>query len=93
MNWAIPCAPLGLTALGLNRLSFQISRTKGIGGRPRCLGLLLHERAHDIDEGLWSGEGESGLLDPRLDTGERTGLPARCRGREQDERRQEADCR
>src|SRR4029079_7441388 len=28
----MPCAPFGLTALGLNRLSFQISRTKNIGG-------------------------------------------------------------
>src|SRR4029078_13046578 len=28
----MPCAPFGLTALGLNRLSFQISGTKNIGG-------------------------------------------------------------
>ena len=34
MNWAMPCAPFGLTACGLKRLSFQISRTNGIGGKP-----------------------------------------------------------
>ena len=34
MNWAMPCAPLGLTACGLKRLSFQISRTNGMGGSP-----------------------------------------------------------
>ncbi len=34
MNWAMPCAPFGLTACGLKRLSFQIRRTNNIGGRP-----------------------------------------------------------
>jgi hypothetical protein len=32
MNCAIPSAPLGLTAFGRNRLSFQISRAKKSGG-------------------------------------------------------------
>ena len=34
MNCAMPCAPLGLTAPGLKRLSFQMSRTKNIAGNP-----------------------------------------------------------
>jgi hypothetical protein len=35
MNCAIPCAPFGLTALGLKRLSRQMSRTNAMGGKPR----------------------------------------------------------
>jgi len=61
--------------------------------QPTRLGLLLHEGAHDIDERLWPGEGKSGLLDPSLDTRERTHLATRCRGRDQAERRKETDCR
>src|SRR5215813_6558154 len=34
MNCAMPWAPFGLTALGSNRLSSQISRTNGIAGKP-----------------------------------------------------------
>ena len=52
MNCAMPCAPLGLTAPGLKRLSFQMSRTKNIAGNPLRIRLLLHQRADRIDEGL-----------------------------------------
>ena len=34
MNWAMPSAPTGLTALGSKRLSFQISRAKKSLGKP-----------------------------------------------------------
>ena len=67
MNWAMPCAPFGLTACGLKRLSFQISRTNGIGGKPSRFGLLLHDRADDVDERLGPSEGEARLLDASLD--------------------------
>ena len=59
-----PCAPLGLTACGLNRLSFQIRRTKGIGGRPAGLGLLLHDRTDDIHEGLGPASATPASLAP-----------------------------
>ena len=34
MNWATPCAPAGLTAVGLNALSRQMSRVKKPTGSP-----------------------------------------------------------
>jgi hypothetical protein len=45
MNWAIPSAPLGLTARGSNKLSFQISRAKKISGMPfpvACVDISPH---------------------------------------------------
>ena len=81
----MPCAPLGLTAPGLKRLSFQMSRTKGIGGQAIILGLLLHERADDLDEGLRPRKRETRLLHACLDACERRGLPPLARRGEKNE--------
>ena len=37
MNWATPCAPAGLTAVGLNALSRQMSRVKKPTGSPSAM--------------------------------------------------------
>src|SRR5437764_15477718 len=45
----MPCAPLGLTALGLNKLSFQIRRAKKLSGKERaCASRAMIE--HKISE-------------------------------------------
>ncbi len=37
MNWATPCAPAGLTAVGRNELSRQMSLVKKSTGSPSAL--------------------------------------------------------
>src|SRR5947209_15919260 len=57
MNWAIPCAPLGLTALGLNKLSFQIRRAKKLSGKARSCAsrAMIEQRISEIAAFLVGG--------------------------------------
>jgi hypothetical protein len=57
------------------------------------LGLLLHERANDIDEGLWTRESGTRLRDPRLDTVEHRGLLRLSGARKQEKPCRQGDCR
>src|SRR5262245_43101036 len=52
MNWAMPCAPFGLTASGLKRLSCQMRRVKKSRGSPLSLAATLTTRQISLAETL-----------------------------------------
>ena len=71
MNWAMPCAPFGLTACGIEAALLPDQPHERHRRQSPRLGLLLHDRTDDVDEGLGPGQSEARFLDagfdPRVD--------------------------
>jgi hypothetical protein len=51
MNWAMPCAPAGLTAAGSKRLSCQMRRVKNSSGRSLSVAACASVRQISSTEG------------------------------------------